>query len=468
MIRRLALVIYLVSLSIIAIVLFIVSVNELEHYRISIIDILFWTVFVVWAELASIKLPKGGAALSVGGVVDCSIIVLFPTPIAALYGVLSGIVTSVKRKVDLERFVFNISMFAVTMSVSSLIINIANVKLYEVGPNITSDISSVPNLIIPILAPFICSIIVYFIINTGLVSIAIGISENESPIYIWKTNYKWTIPSIAAMGPIGLVIALVYYLLSSINPILAIIGVSVFFLPTLLMRYAHKLFVDVNNAYFNSIKALVSALDASHHYTQGHSTRVSRNAEIVSKHLKLPEKDIESISQGALLHDIGKIGLDKSILDKDGALSNSEWDQVKQHPVLGARIIHDLTFLEEAKQVVLHHHERIDGKGYPYGLIGDDIPLGAKIVNALDSLDALTSDRAYRHALTVEQALDILQTGAGEQFDRTIVKTVTELVESGQLVFQSEVEDDDLEPEVILTLRDVKEALNTETEGSPV
>ncbi len=287
----------------------------------------------------------------------------------------------------------------------------------------------------------------------------------ESPLYVWNTNYKWTIPSIAAMGPIGLVIAIVYYLLSNINPILAIVGVSIFFLPTLMIRYAHKLFVDVNNAYFNSIKALVSALDASHHYTQGHSTRVSQNAETIAKYLKLHDKEVEAIRRGALLHDIGKIGLDKSILDKEGALSSSEWAQVKQHPLQGARIIGDLSFLEEARQIVLHHHERIDGKGYPYGLSGSEIPVGAKIVNALDSLDALTSDRAYRHALTKEQAMEILQNGAGEQFDRSIVSAVSELIENEKLVFQSESEGDEWDPEILFTLKEVEEALNIDVEG---
>jgi len=314
--------VYITLLACIAIVLPLLTIEKFRAFELYTVDILFWAALVVWAELSPITLPKGGAALSVGGVIDCSIIVLFPTPIAAIFGMIAGVTTSLKRKVVFERFVFNIAMFGITMSVSSMILELAHAKLYDIGPSISVSPSSISGLIIPTLLPFIGAIVVYFVINTGLTSIAIGINENESPIKIWNANYKWTIPSVAAMGPIGLVIALVYFLLSIIDQKFAIIGVMIFFFPTLIIRYAQRLFVDVNQAYFNSIKALVSALDVSHHYTQGHSMRVSHNAGIVAKQLKLSDSEIESIVRGALLHDIGKIGLDKNILDKTSTLSD--------------------------------------------------------------------------------------------------------------------------------------------------
>jgi len=300
----------------------------------------------------------------------------------------------------------------------------------------------------------------YFIINTGLTSIAIGINENESPIKIWNTNYKWTMTSVAAMGPMGFVIALVYMLLSTIDQIFAIIGVLIFMFPTLIIRYSQRLFVDVNKAYFNSIKALVSALDASHHYTQGHSMRVSHNAGLVAKHLRLTDSEIEAIKRGAMLHDIGKIGLDKNILDKTSTLSEQEWLQVKQHPLQGAKIIGELSFLEEARNVVLHHHERMDGKGYPNGLQGEDIPRGARIVNALDAFDALTSDRSYRKRLTQDQTLAMLRERAGAQFDPEIVDVISELLSKNQLVFQDDSEESSWDTEIIFTLQELQEAIS--------
>lgn len=450
---------YIAILACAAIVLPLLTIKNFAVFQLHVVDLLFWATLVVWAELSPITLPKGEAALSVGGVIDCSIIVLFPTPLAAIFGMIAGVTTSLKRKVDLERFVFNVAMFVITMSVSSMILELAHAKLYDIGPSISVSPNSIPGLIIPVLLPFIGATIIYFIINTGLTSIAIGINENESPIKIWNANYKWTMPSVAAMGPIGLVIALVYFLLSYIDHKFAIIGVMIFFFPILIIRYAQRLFVDINRAYFNSIKALVSALDASHHYTQGHSMRVSHNASIVAKQLKLADSKIEAIERGAMLHDIGKIGLDKNILDKTSTLSDKEWLQVKQHPVLGAKIIGELTFLKESRNVVLHHHERLDGKGYPDGLKGNEISVGAKIVNALDAFDALTSDRSYRRRLTHDQALAMLRERAGAQFDPDIVNSITDLVKKNQLVFQDDSEESSWDNEILFTIQEVQEAL---------
>ncbi|MFC1628438.1 HD-GYP domain-containing protein [Gemmatimonadota bacterium] len=457
--KKLKLRVYIALLACVAIVLPLLTMANFEAFQLHVVDFLFWATLVVWAELSPITLPKGEAALSVGGVIDCSIIVLFPTPLAAIFGMIAGITASLKRKVDFGRFIFNISMLGITMSVSSIILEIAHAKLYEIGPSISLSPGSLSGLIIPTLLPFVGAIIAYFALNTGLTSIAIAINENESPIKIWNANYKWTMPSVAAMGPIGLVIALVYYLLSIIDHKFAIIGVMIFFFPTLIISYSQRLFVDVNQAYFNSIKALVSALDASHHYTQGHSMRVSQNAGIVAKQLKLADREIESIVRGALLHDIGKIGLDKNILDKTSALSDQEWLQVKQHPVLGAKIIGELTFIKEARNVVLHHHERMDGKGYPAGLKGDEISIGARIVNALDAFDALTSDRSYRRRLSYDQALGMLRERAGAQFDPEIINSITDLAQKNQLVFQGDSEEASWDHEILFTVQEVQAAL---------
>jgi len=458
--RSISLRFYIISLAVIAVVLPSLTVKSADFGLFHWIDFLIWTVLVIAAELTPITLPKGGAALSVGGVIDCSIILLFPTPIAAVYGAIAGITSSIRRRVDVERFIFNVSMLSITMWVASLVLELSNAKIYQIGVGFSIGGTLDLNLLIKSFLPFLGAIIVYSVMNTGLTSIAIAIKYGDSPISVWNANYKWMMVSVAAMGPIGLIMAVVYSLLSSFGYLWAILGVSIFFMPILIIRYAFRLFVDVNNAYFNSIKALVSALDASHHYTQGHSLRVSHNSVLVAKHLKMSDKEIETLRRGAILHDIGKIGLDNSILDKASPLSSEEWMQVKQHPILGARITGDLSFLQDARQIVLHHHERIDGKGYPTGLIGHEIPIGARIVNALDALDALTSERSYRNELTQSQALEILKEKAGEQFDTKVVDAVVELASSGVLVFQDYVDEHGTELEIVFTIRDVEEVLN--------
>lgn len=458
--RGILLKLYISSLAIIAIALPCMMTKSINLGGLTWIDLIFWIVLVIGAELTPINLPKGGAALSVGGVVDCSIILLFSTPIAASFGAIAGITSSVRRKVDMERFVFNVAMLSITMWTASFVLELANAKIYQIGIGLNLGSTLNPSLLVASFIPFIGAIIVYSIMNTGLTSIAIAIKYGGSPISVWNTNYKWMMFSVAAMGPIGLIIAVVYSLLSRLGIIWAILGVSIFFMPILIIRYAFRLFVDVNNAYFNSIKALVSALDASHHYTKGHSLRVSHNAGFVAKVLKMSDKNIITLQRGAMLHDIGKIGLDNSILDKPSPLSSLEWVQIKQHPILGARITGDLTFLQDARKIVLHHHERLDGKGYPIGLTSQDIPIGARIVNALDALDALTSERSYRHALTQSQALEILEDNSGEQFDPHVVDAIVELVESGSLVFQDDSEEPDVD--ILFTFKDVEEVVKTQ------
>jgi putative nucleotidyltransferase with HDIG domain len=155
---------------------------------------------------------------------------------------------------------------------------------------------------------------------------------------------------------------------------------------------------DTEAAYTGAIRALATALDARDAYTAGHSERVSVLSVAIGRHLKLPADDLEVIRLGALLHDIGKIGVPDNVLMKPGKLTDSEFQTIKQHPVLGARILRSVPFLSRHLAIVELHHERPDGRGYPNGLRGDDIPLAARIVHVADAYDAMTTARAYRGA----------------------------------------------------------------------
>jgi putative nucleotidyltransferase with HDIG domain len=174
-------------------------------------------------------------------------------------------------------------------------------------------------------------------------------------------------------------------------------------------------------AYTGAIRALATALDARDPYTAGHSERVSVVAVAIGRALKLPEDDIEVIRLGALLHDIGKIGVPDDVLRKPGALTPEEFEAIRLHPVLGARILRSVPFLARHIVIVELHHERPDGRGYPKGLRGDDIPLAARIVHVADAYDAITSARAYRAARPAADALRELWRCAGTEFHAEIV-----------------------------------------------
>ena len=179
---------------------------------------------------------------------------------------------------------------------------------------------------------------------------------------------------------------------------------------------------ETEAAYTGAIRALAAALDARDPYTAGHSERVSVFSVAVGRTLSLSEPELEVLRLGALLHDIGKIGVPDALLRKADALTDAEYEQIKQHPVLGARILRSVPFLSPHIPIVELHHERPDGRGYPYGLQGDAIPLAARIVHVADAYDAMTSARAYRGARSSARAIEELWRCSGTAFDTAIVE----------------------------------------------
>lgn len=177
--------------------------------------------------------------------------------------------------------------------------------------------------------------------------------------------------------------------------------------------------------------SLAGAIDAKDPYTKGHSTSVSKYSEALARAINLPEKEVERITLGALLHDVGKIGIPESVLKKEGPLSDEEWLVMKQHPSIGVdKVLKPNASLKDLIPIVKHHHERIDGKGYPDKLKGDEIPLAAKIVAIADTYHALTSDRPYRKGMSLEKAVAILEDGAGTQWDADLVRTFVRIAPS--------------------------------------
>jgi putative nucleotidyltransferase with HDIG domain len=174
-------------------------------------------------------------------------------------------------------------------------------------------------------------------------------------------------------------------------------------------------------AFQETVAALIAALEARHKYTEGHSLRVARYARGTAASIGLSESACERIQTAGLLHDLGKVGVRDAILDKPGRLTEDEWGAMRQHPALGARILQPLGFLEEESRFVHSHHERLDGSGYPDGLTGAEIPLGARMIAVADAFDAMCSARSYRPAAPPQAALRELERSAGSQFDAAIV-----------------------------------------------
>lgn len=180
-----------------------------------------------------------------------------------------------------------------------------------------------------------------------------------------------------------------------------------------------------------TIRALADALDAKCDYTSGHSLRVSQYALLIGKNMGLTPEELRDLELGGILHDIGKIGVPESILWKPAKLSPEETAIMAEHPVKSAQIIGDLPSLQKAKRFVMHHHEFMDGSGYPDKLVGDAIPLGARIILVADAYDAMTSDRPYRNAIGHQRAIQELKKCAGRQFDPKIVDVLVGVLGEG-------------------------------------
>jgi putative nucleotidyltransferase with HDIG domain len=178
---------------------------------------------------------------------------------------------------------------------------------------------------------------------------------------------------------------------------------------------------ESESAYDATLRALSMALDVRDRETEGHAQRVARYMDLMARELRSAKVDVRTLRRGALLHDIGKIGIPDEILRKAGELDGSEWRVMKRHPAYGARILAGIPYLSGAAEIVHHHHERFDGSGYPDGLAGEDIPLGARIFALADALDAMTSDRPYRRAMSLEDAITEIERCSGKQFDPAIV-----------------------------------------------
>ncbi len=176
--------------------------------------------------------------------------------------------------------------------------------------------------------------------------------------------------------------------------------------------------VEANTA---TIGALVSALDAREHETQVHSIRVTEFALRLAREIDFPDKQMVNLKFGSMLHDIGKIGISDGILLKPGPLTEAEWAEMRLHPTIGHRILSDIKFLGDAAEIVLYHHERWDGTGYPTGLAGEEIPLGARLFTIVDTYDSMTNDRPYRKALDYDAVVSELRRCTGTQFDPALV-----------------------------------------------
>lgn len=282
-----------------------------------------------------------------------------------------------------------------------------------------------------VLVPFAASSVTYFAINSASVTYIISVSEQYAFREAWQQISPAPILFDLVMSSLAVLVAFLYTW-SDGNPFVILLGI----VPIIALRYSYGVNLELKQLNSDLLRVLIKTIEAQDPYTSGHSVRVAEGAIAIAKEMRLSPKEVRKIETAALLHDIGKIDASyREILRKDGPLSDDQWKLIREHPEKGVDLVKSVRSLNpDILDYIRHHHERYDGGGYPDGLSGEDIPLGARIIMVSDTIDAMITERPYRDALPPEVIRDELVEHKGAQFDPDVVDAAfaAELLSTGQ------------------------------------
>ncbi|MEW6522458.1 MAG: HD-GYP domain-containing protein [Bacillota bacterium] len=379
-------------------------------------DMAFFAVLVFLSEAAPIPLPKARGTVSVSAPIIHSLFILHGPAVAGWIAAVGTLrLRDLSGTVPLRIVLFNRTMLALSAVAG------AYVYLWLGG-----EVGSF-NLVTSAV-PFVAGALTYTLLNGAFAIAAFVVRDGGSPWGIWRLNMRWSVPNLFAFMPMSILIAAVY---QAGGPT----SVALFFIPLLMARQAFQRYIDMRASYLQTMLALSTALDAKDSCTHGHSERVAKHAVKIGRQLGVSDEDLEILEYVGILHDIGKISIRDELLKKPGLFTAEEYNEMKQHPALGADIIGGIKLLGKGSSWVRHHHERYDGAGFPDGLRGTQIPLGARIITVADSYDAMISERPYKRAYTPKAAQDELVACSGTQFDPVVVQAflrVLASLDSGQ------------------------------------
>jgi putative nucleotidyltransferase with HDIG domain len=379
-----------------------------------------WLVLALLAFLTgsfSIKLPSINARISVSEAFVFAAVLLFGPAAATIIVTLDAIILSSwasSRRHSKVRAAFNICAAATAIWVAA--------HLFRILLPQTPTSPRLEEIIFPVAVLSAT----YFAINSFFIAVAVSYEKASSPIEIWKQNFAWV--GLNYVGGASVAMLLVTYRqsidLTALSVILPILAITYLTFRTSLGRLAdaNRHVTQVNDLYLSTIETLAMAVDAKDQITHGHIRRVQVYAVELAKRLGVNEaSQLKAIEAAALLHDMGKLAIPEHILNKPGKLTPAEFETMKRHADIGADLLSSIRFPYPVVPIVRHHHEHWNGQGYPSGISGTDIPLGARILSVVDCFDALNSDRPYRPRLSVSEAFAILRERRGTMYDPLVV-----------------------------------------------
>jgi HD domain-containing protein len=377
----------------------------LDWGQISVLGLL-----LVACESSATLLNARNLAWSANTMASLAAVVLCGPVGAAL--VSCGTLLGIRRGPSIVQRMFNTAMYVLSAY-------LAGRTFLAFGGHVgTPGQSSFPGLIGPFAAAAVVHVAVNFLLLHGVfwltrepgdASVRVGLDFK-----LWLTDLGY--------GAFGVLIAALWSVLGPFTPVLVLI-------PVFVARWAVAQFAAQQRAYEATVSALCQAVETKDFYTRGHSERVSRGAVMIASEIGMRPERVGAIRYAGMLHDVGKLGVPTSVLQKRGSLTDDEYAAVQLHPMRGLDMVREIGFLDEALAGIMHHHERIDGKGYPMGLAGDEIPEFARVLGVADAFDAMTSDRSYRGARPIPEAIAELRKWAGKQFDPAFVDAFVAAIE---------------------------------------
>ncbi len=342
-----------------------------------------------------------------------AVMLIFGPAVACWIALAGSVMADFTQKKAWYKIAFNAANFVFCIGLGGFLYNLIN-------DGNTIPLSSVRNALAIVAAG-----IVYLALNTLLVCIVVGFCEGHSFFEIYRANLRGVSFQLITLIPLGTLITIVY----ARNPW----GLILLFFPIVAVWYSFTHYQRLRSESEHAFQLLADAIDRRDPYTFQHSQKVAEYAEKIARKLGLDLNVMEAVHSAARIHDLGKVGVSTDILLKPTGLKDDERRKMQEHPTAGAEMISGLSFYDEVKDLLSCHHERYDGKGYPFGLKGEKIPVGARILAVADAFDAMTSDRPYRGAMSYEKALAELEAGKGSQFDPAIVEAfLAAMEEEGQ------------------------------------
>lgn len=383
----------------------------------------YWLALAVLTAFTgsfTVKVPGMVARLSVSEPFVFAATLLFGPAAGTITVAIDACVMSLRLMPSLRtphRVLFNIGTLVVSVSVSSGVF-FALTGIDHRAP----QYPSLNDFIWPLYVFTACC----FFINSGLVALALSVERGKSPFEIWRKQFMWLSVNYFAGGSVAALIVVYARTvdLAILGIVIPLVAISYLTFRTTLGRLddANRHLSEVNTLYLSTIETLAMAIDAKDQVTHGHIRRVQRYAVGLARALGIrDERQLRAIEAAALLHDMGKLAIPEFILNKPGKLTASEFSVMKTHAALGADILSSIRFPYPVVPIVRYHHENWDGTGYPEGIRGADIPIGARILSVVDCYDALTSDRPYRPAMDADRAIDILTQRRGKMYDPLVV-----------------------------------------------